>query len=197
MLVEFFLELIRGGPELWTELLHLTRNSLRYFLGMFKALQFLRFWVYRKILLDIFLVFIRGGGEQNSQQNCWIKKKKSLRNFLGMFKVLYFLRFWVYRKILLEFCLELIRGGPELSTELLHLTKNSLWNFLGMFKALQFLRFWVYQKILLDFFVELIQGGNRTLNRTVGFEKKNLFEIFLVCSKYCSFLDFEFIEKCY
>ena len=49
-------------------------------------------------------------------------------------------------------------GGPELSTELLHLTKNSLWNFLGMFKALQFLRFWVYQKILLDFFVELIRG---------------------------------------
>ena len=88
-------------------------------------------------------------------------------------------------------------GGPELSTELLHLTKISLWNFLGMFKSLQFLRFRIHQKILLDFFVELIWGGNRTLNRTVGFEKKNPSEIFWLCSMYCIFLDFEFIEKCY
>ena len=39
--------------------------------------------------------------------------------------------------------------------------------------------------------------GNRTLNRTVGLEKKNPSEIFWVCLKYCSFSDFEFIEKCY
>ena len=61
--------------------------------------------------------------------------------------------------MLVELFLELIRGGLELSTELLHSTKNSIWNFLNMFKALQFLRFWVYQKILLGFFEELIWGG--------------------------------------
>ena len=98
--------------------------------------------------------------------------------------------------MLLKFCLELFRGGPELSTELLHLTKNSLWNFLDMFKALQFLLFWVYQKILLDFFVELTWGGTELSTELLDL-KKNPFEIFWVCSKYCSFLDFEFIEKCY
>ena len=99
--------------------------------------------------------------------------------------------------MLIEFCLELIRDGPELSTELLHLTKNSLWNFLGMFKALQFLRFWVYQKILLDFFVELIWGGTELSTELLDLKKKNPSEIFWVCLKYCSFLDFKFIEKCY
>ena len=33
MLLEFFLELIRGGPELSTELLHWTKSSLRNFLA--------------------------------------------------------------------------------------------------------------------------------------------------------------------
>ena len=39
MLLELFLELIWGGTDLSTELLHLTKNSLRNFLGMFKALR--------------------------------------------------------------------------------------------------------------------------------------------------------------
>ena len=51
------------GPELLTELLHLTKHSLWNFLGVFKALQFLRFWVYQKILLDFFVELIRGGTE--------------------------------------------------------------------------------------------------------------------------------------
>ena len=98
--------------------------------------------------------------------------------------------------MLLQFFLELIWGGPELTTELLHLTKNSLWNFLGMFKALQFLWFRVYQKILLDFFVELIWGKENS-EQNCCIWKKNSSEIFWVYLKYCSFLDFEFIEKCW
>ena len=173
MLLDLFPELIRGGPELSTELLHLIKNSLRNVLGMFEALQFLRFWVYRKISLDFFIELIRGGGDQNSQQNFWSWKNHPfeifwvflkycsfldfvviekclplcLWNFLGMFKVLQFLGFWVCRKMLSEFVVELIPGGPELSTELLHLTKNSLRHFLGMFKAQKLLGFWVYRKI--------------------------------------------------
>ena len=98
------------------------------------------------MLLEFFPELIRV--DENSQQYCCIQQKNSLRNFLGMFKALQFLRLWVYRKILLDFIVELIRGRSELSTELLDL-------------------------------------------------KKNPFEIFWVCSKYCSFLDFEFVEKCY
>ena len=86
MLLEFFLVLIRGGPDLSTELLHGTKSFLRNFSGMFKALQLLRFRVYRKILLDIFLEFIRGGTELSTE--LLDLKKKSLRNFLVMFKVL-------------------------------------------------------------------------------------------------------------
>ena len=51
-----------GIPELSTELLDLKKNLLQNCLGMFKVLQFLRFWVYRKILLDFFVELIRGGG---------------------------------------------------------------------------------------------------------------------------------------
>ena len=74
--------------------------------------------------------------------------------------------------MLLAFFLELIRGGPELSTELLHLTKNSLRNFLGMFKALQFLRFRAYRKFLLDSFVKLIWGGTELWTELLDLEKK-------------------------
>ena len=98
--------------------------------------------------------------------------------------------------MLLEFFTELIRGGPELSTELVHLTKNSLRKFFGMFKGLQFLGFWVYWKILRDFIVKLIRGGTE-LSTVLLDLKKNAFEIFCVCLKYCSFLNFEFIAKCY
>ena len=63
MLLDFFPEFIRGGPELSTELVHLTKKSRRNFFGMFKGLQFLRFWVYRKILLDFFVELTRGGTE--------------------------------------------------------------------------------------------------------------------------------------
>ena len=123
---------------------------------MFKALQFLRFWVYQKILLDFFVELIQGGTKLSTE--LLDLKKKSLRNFLGMFGF----------STVFSWILSLSQtvtgvfprthpGGLELSTELLHLAKNSLWNFLGMFKALQFLRFWAYRKILLDFFVELIR----------------------------------------
>ena len=80
------------------------------------------------MLLELFLELIRGG-DQNSQQNSWIKKKNSLRNFLGMFKVLQFLGFGVYRKMLLEFFTELICGAPELSTELVELPLKNFANF--------------------------------------------------------------------
>ena len=63
MLPEFFLELIWGGPELSPELLHLSKNSLWNFFGMFKDLQFLRFRVYQKILLDFFVELIREESE--------------------------------------------------------------------------------------------------------------------------------------
>ena len=85
--------------------------------------------------------------------------------------------------MLLQFFLQLIWGGPEISTELLHLTKNSLWNFLGLFKALQFLRYRVYQKILLYFFVELIWGGTDLSTELLDLKKKNPSEIFCVCLK--------------
>ena len=52
--------------------------------------------------------------------------------------------------------------------------------------------------MLLEFLPELIRGGGwggGTLNRTVAFNKKIAFEIYWVCLKYCSFFDFEFIEK--
>ena len=58
------------------------------FLGMFKALQFLRFWVYRKNLQDIFLELIRGVGRTEISTELLDLKKKSPRNFLGMFEVL-------------------------------------------------------------------------------------------------------------
>ena len=195
MLLEFCLELIRGGPELSTELLHLTKNSLWNFLGMFKALQFLRFWVYQKILLDFFVELICGGTELSTE--LLYSKKKIFSKF-----------FEYVQSTVVSWILSLSknvtrviprthpRWGPELSTELLHLTKNSLWNFLGMFIALQFLRFWIYQKILLDFSVELIWGGTELSTELLDL-KKNFSKFFWVRLKYCSFLDFEFIETCY
>ena len=74
MLLQFFLELISGGPELWTELLYLTENSLWNFLGMFNALRsFFDF----EFIEKFYWTFLQNspGGEQNSQQNCWIWKK--------------------------------------------------------------------------------------------------------------------------
>ena len=59
MSIDFFVELFRGGSELSTELLGLKRISLRNFLGRFKVLQFLGFWVYRKMLLDFLVGLIR------------------------------------------------------------------------------------------------------------------------------------------
>ena len=81
--------------------------------------------------------------------------------------------------MLLEFFPELIRGGPELSTELVHSTKNSLRNFSGMFKGLQFLGFWVYWKILLDFIVELIRGGTELSKDLLDLKKKDRLKFFV------------------
>ena len=75
MLLELFLELIRGGPELSTEILHLTINSIRNFLVMSKALQFLGFRVYRKILQDFFVELIRGGGNRTLNGTVRFEKK--------------------------------------------------------------------------------------------------------------------------
>ena len=147
MLLEFFPELIRGGPELSTELVHSTKNSLR--------------------------------------------------NFLGMFKVLQILGFWVYRKMLQEFFPELIRGGPEPSTELSHLTKKLPSKFFGYVWSSAVSWILSLSQNFTRLFCITHPGGIRTLNRTFGFEKKNPFKIFWVCLKYCSFLDFDVIEKCY
>ena len=66
-----------------------------------------------------------------------------------------------------------------------------------MFEALQFFRFWVYRKILPDFFVELIRGRTELSSEVFDSDKKNPLEIFWVWLKYCSSVDFEFIEKFY
>ena len=50
--------------------------------------------------------------------------------------------------------------------------------------------------MLLDFFVDVIRGGTELATELLDWKKK-IFEIFWVCLKYCSFLDFEFIETCY
>ena len=63
MLLEFFLELIRGGQNSQENSCIKRKVTFEIFLGMFKALQFLRFWVNRKILQDIFLELIRAGTE--------------------------------------------------------------------------------------------------------------------------------------
>ena len=133
MLLESSAEPIWGGLELFDE----SKNVLRIFLGMFKVLQFLGFWVYRKILLDLFPELIRGGPELSTE--LLHLTKNSLRNYLGISKALQFLRFWVYRKISRDFFIELIsaffveliRGGTELSTELLDLKKKIPSKFFG------------------------------------------------------------------
>ena len=49
-----------------------------------------------------------------------------------------------------------------------------------------------------DEFYELIRGeGGELSSVLLVFYKKIPFEFFWVCLKFCSFLDFEFIEKCY
>ena len=53
--------------------------------------------------------------------------------------------------------------------------------------------------MLRDFFVALFRGGGggAELSTELLDWKKNPVKIFWVCTKYCNFLDFEFIEKCY
>ena len=50
--------------------------------------------------------------------------------------------------------------------------------------------------MLLDFFVDVIRRGTELSTELLDLKKK-ISEIFWVCLKFCSFLDLEFIEKCY
>ena len=160
---------------------------------MFIALQFLRFWIYQKILLDFFVELIWEGTELSTEL---LDLKKNFSKFFGYVQSTVVSWILSSSKHVTRVFPSTQPGGPDLSTELLPGTKSLLRNFSGMFKALQLHRFWVYRKILLDIFLEFIRGGTELSAELLDL-KKNPFEIFWLCSKYCSFLDFEFIEKCY
>ena len=153
MLREFFAELIRGRPVLPTELLDLKKNSLQNFLGMFKVLQFLGFWVYRKMLRAIIVELVRGVGGPELSTEFLDLKKNSLQIF-WVFEVLQFLGFWVYRILLREFFAELIRGGPELSSELVELPTKNTANFCN-FKNHVSLRVMIFAELYLRRTLEL------------------------------------------
>ena len=194
MLLKFRLELIRGGPELSTELLHLTKNSLWNFLAMFKALQFLRFWVYQKILLDFFVELI--GGEEISEQNCWIRKKKIFSKFFGYLQSTVVSWILSLSKNVTRVIPRTHPGGTRTLNRTLAFNKKFRFKFFGYVYSSVVPSILNLSKNLTGLFCRTHLGGNRTLNRTAGIEKKH-FEIFWVRSKYCSFLDFEFIETCY
>ena len=78
MLLEFFPQLIRGDQNSQQYCCIWQKNSLRNFLGMFKVLHFLRFWVYWKILLDFIVELIRGGTELSTDR-LDLKKKMRLK----------------------------------------------------------------------------------------------------------------------
>ena len=81
-------------------------------------IEFLGFWVYRKMPRKFFVELMGGGGGRTLNRTVG-HEKISLRNFLSMFKVLRFVRFWFHRKMSQYFFIELIRGVLELSTEIL------------------------------------------------------------------------------
>ena len=173
MLLDFFRELIWGGTELSTELLHLTKNSLLNFLGMFKALQFLRFWVYQKILVDFFVELISGVTElltelldlkQNPSEIFWVSLK-----FLG---------FWVYRKMLLEFFLELCRGGTRTVNRPLAFNKKIRPKFFGYVQSTVVSWILSLSKNVNRVFSRSHLGGTRTLKRTLEFNKKFTLKFF-------------------
>ena len=165
------------------------------------------------MLLEFFLVLIRA--DQISEQNSCMERKVSFKIFrvclklcsffdfefmkkiLGMFKATQFLRFRVYQKNITTVLPRTHPGGNRNLNRTLAFNKKFSLKFFGFVKSSSVSSISSLSKNFTGLFCRTHLGGNRTLNRTVGFKKKNPSEIFCVCLKYCSFLDFEFIEKYY
>ena len=155
---------------------------------MFKVLQILGFWAHRKMSLEFFEGLIWG-------------RTRALNKTLG-FEMKFPSKFfgyvessavsWIFSASnnLNRLFYRTDPGQTRTLNRTLRFKIISLRNFFSMLEVLQFLGIKVHQKILLDFFVDLL------VNRTLGLEKKNTFDIFLACLRLCGFWDFQFIKKC-